>query len=71
MPHNDGVDGHVADKLRGMLHDKRQRVGRHPEVVIVRIVVGGVKRDGVHLLCRRHPGIGGLRHLVVTGEREE
>ena len=57
------INKHAADHLGGLLADQQQRVGAHKEVVVVGIVMGGVERNGVHLLFSYRPCIAG-RHIL-------
>ena len=47
-----------------------QRVACHHEVVVLGIVMGGIKGDGVELLLRKIPGVGSDRATIVAGDGE-
>ena len=49
-----------------LLRHNHQRVTRHNEVIVLRIVMGRIERDGVELLLGEIPGIWRYRALIVT-----
>ena len=67
----DSVYEHAADGLGGLLHDDLQAVGGDHEVVVLRVVMGGVERHGVHLFLGGHPSVGRRRLLVVAARQEK
>ena len=66
-----GVDGHLTQHLHGMLLNEHQGVCAHQEVVVLSVVVSGVERDGVELLCGQVPGIRRQLPLVITATEDE
>ena len=53
-----------------LLGDDDQGVTRHDKVVVLGVVVGGVEGDGVELLLRQVPGIGGDGATVITSTKK-
>ena len=49
-----------------LLGDDYEGVTRHDEGVVLSVVVGSVEGDGVELLLRQVPGIGGDRATIIT-----
>ena len=60
-------NGH-SSRLLGYDH---QGVACHDEVVVLRVVVGGIEGDAVKLLLRQVPGIRGDGATVITRCQEK
>ena len=67
----ESVHHHVAQQLGRVLLDDVERIGLDDEVVVLRVVVGGVEGDAVKLLSCQVPCVGSLLTLVVAGTHEQ